>query len=65
MRNLVVVATPADHPANRFHQTSVKEARNLRDFLALTGEFEEVAIFEAEEGAPTQWTELEDGTSTL
>lgn len=49
---------------NRFHQASLGEARNLRDFLEQTGDYESVAIYEMEksDGPLTQWAELEEGS---
>jgi hypothetical protein len=64
MRSLVVVATAPDRAVNRFHQASLAEARNLRDFLEQTGDYRSVAIFELETsiGPLRQWTELEEGS---
>jgi hypothetical protein len=64
MRSLVVVATAPHRGVNRFHQASLPEARNLKDFLEQTGDYESVAIFELEKavGPLTQWAELEEVT---
>ena len=62
MRSLVVVAITHLHSANRFHQSSLLEAKNLQDFLEQTGQYEKVSIFELEasQGPIKQWGELEE-----
>ena len=62
MRSLVVVATTGEGAVNRFPQASLKEARNLKDFLEQTGEFRAVKIYELEKsaGLSGQWAELEE-----
>ncbi len=62
MRTLMIVATTAERAINRFHQSSMGEARNLKDFLEQTGEYRSVAIYELEGSMGTlkQWTELEE-----
>ena len=62
MRSLVVVAITSASAVNRFTQSSLIEARNLKDFLEETGEYRTVAIFELEKsvGPLRQWTELEE-----
>jgi hypothetical protein len=64
MRSLVVVATTSCHAVNRFPKASLVEARNLKDFLEQTGEYESVAIFELEKsiGPLRQWGELEESS---
>ena len=64
MRSLVVVAWSPDRALNRFHQSSLGEARNLRDFLEETGDYESVAIYELEksDGPLTQWAELQESS---
>ena len=64
MRSLIVVARAADRPVNSFQQPSLAEARNLREFLEQTGDYESVAIFELETsiGPLRQWAELEEGS---
>ena len=64
MRSLVVVAWSPDRPVNRFHQASLGEARNLRDFLEQTGDYESVAIYELakSDGPLTQWAELQESS---
>jgi hypothetical protein len=60
MRSLVVVATNANQSVN-----SLTKARNIKDFLEQTGEFESVAIYELEkaEGPLQQWSELQDSST--
>lgn len=62
MRSLVVVATTSRHTVNRFPQSSLAEARNLKDFLEQTGDYGSVAIYELEKalGPLRQWAELEE-----
>ena len=62
MRSLVVVATTSQHAINRFPQSSLVEARNLKDFLEQTGDYGSVAIYELEKslGPLRQWAELEE-----
>jgi hypothetical protein len=64
MRSLAVVATTPGRAVNRFAQASLMEARNLKDFLEQTGEYEAVAIFELEKsiGPLRQWAELEESS---
>ena len=64
MRSLVVVAELSDRAVNRFPQTSLAEARNLKDFLEQTGEYETVTIYELEKsiGPLRQWAELEESS---
>lgn len=64
MRSLIVVGLAPRGGVNRFHQASLGEARNLRDFLEQTGDYESVAIYEMEksDGPLTQWAELEEGS---
>ncbi len=64
MRSLVVVGVAPDRAVNRFHQASLLEARNLRDFLEQTGDYESVGIYELEksEGPMTQWAELQESS---
>jgi len=60
MRSLVVVALARERLVNRFHQGSLGEARNLRDFLEQTGDYESVSIYELakSDGPLTQWAQL-------
>jgi len=62
MRSLVVVATPGEGAVSRFPQASLREARNLKDFLEQTGEFRAVKIYELEKsfGPLRQWAELQE-----
>ena len=62
MRSLVVVATAGEGTVNRFPQASLREARNLKDFLEQTGEFRAVKIYELEKsiGPLRQWAELQE-----
>jgi hypothetical protein len=62
MRQLVVVATTTGGAVNRFAQASLREARNLNDFLEQTGEYRTVALYELEKsiGPLRQWAELEE-----
>lgn len=62
MRSLLVVGTSSDCAVNRFPQGSMTEARNLKDFLQQTGEYESVSIYELEKsvGPIRQWAELQE-----
>ena len=64
MRSLVVVATTATQAVNRFPQATLAEARNLKDFLEQTGEYQFVSIYELEKsvGPLKQWSELEESS---
>ena len=64
MRSLVVVGTTDRQSVNRFAQSTLLEARNLKDFLEQTGDYERVSIYELEKsmGPMTQWGELEENT---
>ncbi|HUI01075.1 MAG TPA: hypothetical protein VLU99_01045 [Nitrososphaerales archaeon] len=63
MRSLVVVATTLSGSVDRFGQSSLQGARNLKDFLAQTREYRAVSIYELENsyGPMSQWSELEEG----
>jgi len=60
MRRLVVVAKRNDSSVNKFPAESLREARNLRDFLEETRDYSTVSIYELEQtmGPMQQWTEL-------
>ncbi|MDA4116744.1 MAG: hypothetical protein OK455_00170 [Thaumarchaeota archaeon] len=62
MRSLAVVATTLNGKIDRFAQGSLREARNLKDFLEQTGEFKTVTIYESEKtiGPLTEWVELKE-----
>lgn len=62
MRSLVVVATSGEGAVNRFPQPSLREARNLKDFLEQTGEFRAVKVYELDKsiGPMRQWAELQE-----
>jgi hypothetical protein len=62
MRSLAVVATTLNGNIDRFAQGSLREARNLKDFLEQTGEFKTVTIYESEKtvGPLTEWVELKE-----
>jgi hypothetical protein len=62
MRTLLVVATTSRDVVNMFAQASLTEARNLKDFLKLTGEYTNVGVYELEKsvGPLRQWTELHE-----
>ncbi len=62
MRSLMVVATTTEWAVNRFPQSSLGDARNLKDFLDETGEYRSVAIYELQGsmGPLKQWAELEE-----
>jgi hypothetical protein len=62
MRSLAVVATRSDGAVNRFGKGSLREARNLKDFLEQLGEYKTVAIYESEKtlGPLTEWAELKE-----
>jgi hypothetical protein len=62
MRSLVIVATTTSRAVNRFPLASLTEARNLKDFLEQTGEYDNVAIYELEKsiGPMSQWGRLEE-----
>jgi len=64
MRRLVVVATTRAASVNRFPQSSLTEARNMKDFLEQTGDYSTVKIYELEKtlGPLQQWAELEEST---
>jgi len=62
MRSLVVVATTRGGAVNRFEKRSLIEARNLKDFLDLTGEYETISLYELDRsvGPMRQWSELDE-----
>ncbi len=64
MRSLAVVATTSEGNIYKFMQGSLREARNLRDFLEQTGEFRTVGIFESETfmGSLDDWVELKENS---
>ena len=64
MRSLIVVATTSKGDVNRFPQGSLREARNVKDFLEQTGDYASVAVFELEKsvGPLRQWGELEESS---
>jgi hypothetical protein len=60
MRSLIVVATAGEGAVNRFQVASLREARNMKDFLEQTGEFRAAKIYELDKsiGPLRQWAEL-------
>jgi hypothetical protein len=62
MRSVAVVATTFRGTLNKFDQSSLMEARNLKDFLEQTGDYSTVALYEQERssGPFRKWAQLQD-----
>lgn len=59
--HLLVVARRAS-ALNKFEQVSLSQARNTKDFLEETGEYDEVSIFQqlAGDGPLKEWVKLNE-----
>ncbi|MGA2664591.1 MAG: hypothetical protein ABSF83_06590 [Nitrososphaerales archaeon] len=59
--SLLVVARSASR-LDRFEQPSLRDARNIRDFLEQTGEYAQVTIFQlrSTEGPLREWVSLSE-----
>jgi hypothetical protein len=62
MNPLILVVARSSSALNKFEQSSLQRAFNIKDFLEETGEYDEVSIFQlcSTDGPLREWVKLNE-----